>query len=252
EARASDRPPRGAARSPPRPRRAGSSVSEVAGHPVARGALLERGLLILADPRDLADPAAGVEVAAGRRADGARHVAFQEDPLALDLRVRDGHGREERLRVGMTGVRVEILGPGDLHDLPQVHDGDPGRDVLDDGQVVRDEEVRQVELLLEVFQEGDDLGLDGDVEGGHRLDRKSTRLNYSHVAISYAVFCLKKKKLLANVRKRDVNEKGVRPVDWEVFLAHDHESYVSWQEFLNNQETIGLDHHQLCEQVLGS
>src|SRR5690625_6247300 len=28
-----------------------------------------------------------------------------------------------------------------------------------------------------------------------RQDRKSTRLNSSHVAISYAVFCLKKKKL---------------------------------------------------------
>src|SRR5690606_41875438 len=28
----------------------------------------------------------------------------------------------------------------------------------------------------------------------HRLDRKSTRLNSSHVKISYAVFCLKKKK----------------------------------------------------------
>src|SRR6266513_2580900 len=28
----------------------------------------------------------------------------------------------------------------------------------------------------------------------HRLDRKSTRLNSSHVSISYAVFCLKKKK----------------------------------------------------------
>src|SRR5690625_6119398 len=27
------------------------------------------------------------------------------------------------------------------------------------------------------------------------IDRKSTRLNSSHVAISYAVFCLKKKKL---------------------------------------------------------
>src|SRR5699024_11253165 len=27
------------------------------------------------------------------------------------------------------------------------------------------------------------------------LDRKSTRLNSSHVSISYAVFCLKKKKL---------------------------------------------------------
>src|SRR2546426_8002511 len=32
----------------------------------------------------------------------------------------------------------------------------------------------------------------GDV--GPRLDRKSTRLNSSHLVISYAVFCLKKKK----------------------------------------------------------
>src|SRR5439155_19591260 len=31
------------------------------------------------------------------------------------------------------------------------------------------------------------------------LDRKSTRLNSSHVAISYAVFCLKKKKKQASV-----------------------------------------------------
>src|SRR5438552_14850778 len=29
---------------------------------------------------------------------------------------------------------------------------------------------------------------------GHRRDRKSTRLNSSHQIISYAVFCLKKKK----------------------------------------------------------
>src|SRR5215510_16161127 len=31
-----------------------------------------------------------------------------------------------------------------------------------------------------------------------RGDRKSTRLNSSHVAISYAVFCLKKKKKIKN------------------------------------------------------
>src|SRR5690349_22646726 len=35
------------------------------------------------------------------------------------------------------------------------------------------------------------------------IDRKSTRLNSSHVEISYAVFCLKKKRLnCANVRGR--------------------------------------------------
>src|SRR5690625_7133163 len=48
-------------------------------------------------------------------------------------------------------------------------------------------------------QEGVEDGA-GGVEGlelvlnVQRRDRKSTRLNSSHVAISYAVFCLKKKK----------------------------------------------------------
>src|SRR5215475_14816191 len=35
-------------------------------------------------------------------------------------------------------------------------------------------------------------------DGGLRRDRKSTRLNSSHVKISYAVFCLKKKKKKTN------------------------------------------------------
>src|SRR5438477_8860577 len=39
--------------------------------------------------------------------------------------------------------------------------------------------------LAERAQRGDDLG---------QRDRKSTRLNSSHMSISYAVFCLKKKK----------------------------------------------------------
>src|SRR5256886_5168190 len=41
----------------------------------------------------------------------------------------------------------------------------------------------------------------GDVTASH-ADRKSTRLNSSHSQISYAVFCLKKKKLL-HVRFHD-------------------------------------------------
>src|SRR2546426_9309189 len=35
---------------------------------------------------------------------------------------------------------------------------------------------------------------DAVVSDGRRIDRKSTRLNSSHLVISYAVFCLKKKK----------------------------------------------------------
>src|SRR2546430_8497595 len=48
-----------------------------------------------------------------------------------------------------------------------------------------------------------DHGLDHDAtrepRAAQRLDRKSTRLNSSHSQISYAVFCLKKKKTTLTV-----------------------------------------------------
>src|SRR5690349_22911450 len=40
-----------------------------------------------------------------------------------------------------------------------------------------------------------------------RSDRKSTRLNSSHVEISYAVFCLKKKKKKKKERKSEKKKK---------------------------------------------
>src|SRR5436190_5148211 len=40
------------------------------------------------------------------------------------------------------------------------------------------------------------------VNGADRTDRKSTRLNSSHTVISYAVFCLKKKKKIITVIKQ--------------------------------------------------
>src|SRR6266571_8181206 len=55
-----------------------------------------------------------------------------------------------------------------------------------------------------LFRTGRACGRGADGRGGRRLchdhqadtrpDRKSTRLNSSHMSISYAVFCLKKKK----------------------------------------------------------
>src|SRR5437660_6210372 len=50
------------------------------------------------------------------------------------------------------------------------------------------------ELVLLHAEVVADLVEDGAPHLGDQLDRKSTRLNSSHVAISYAVFCLKKKK----------------------------------------------------------
>src|SRR5207249_6213947 len=47
------------------------------------------------------------------------------------------------------------------------------------------------------------------------LDRKSTRLNSSHVSISYAVFCLKKK----TTCRRGLSW-GKQPGDWEARHRH--------------------------------
>src|SRR5256886_15757824 len=71
-----------------------------------------------------------------------------------------------------------------------VHRGVRGRaeppKVGDDDDAVTTD---RVEDLLETELRGD--GADGELLRG---DRKSTRLNSSHSQISYAVFCLKKKK----------------------------------------------------------
>src|SRR5439155_25067932 len=42
---------------------------------------------------------------------------------------------------------------------------------------------------------------------GGGADRKSTRLNSSHVAISYAVFCLKKKKKKSKMKRERIKRK---------------------------------------------
>src|SRR2546426_4563213 len=60
------------------------------------------------------------------------------------------------------------------------------------------------------FAVGDD-GLLRDADNARTIDRKSTRLNSSHLVISYAVFCLKKKKTTA-----------VRSMTTRLFLTSGH------------------------------
>src|SRR5262245_62218871 len=84
-----------------------------------------------------------------------------------------------------------------LHSSPTRRSSD-----LDD--VVQERQPRQLHARMQSRPAGDfeqvpEQSEAGDV--GHRMheisrrsDRKSTRLNSSHLGISYAVFCLKKKK----------------------------------------------------------
>src|SRR5699024_8416822 len=71
-----------------------------------------------------------------------------------------------------------------------------------------DEIIEALEQLVdsenEISREDEALYLPDEIAGrkvswGYRSDRKSTRLNSSHVSISYAVFCLKKKILITQI-----------------------------------------------------
>src|SRR5690349_23952753 len=55
---------------------------------------------------------------------------------------------------------------------------------------------------------------------GGRADRKSTRLNSSHVEISYAVFCLKKKKIdIIAVNEHHQTAYGIMPSPYQIVSA---------------------------------
>ena len=129
--------------------------------------ILEQRLDLGADL--LRDRAAGAEAAAGGRVDRARDVALEHDPLVLAARDRLRVRREERHRVRVERPAEELLRGRQLDDLAEVHHRDSVGDVADDGEVVGDEEVRQVEVLLQLDEEVQHLRLDRDVERRHRL-----------------------------------------------------------------------------------
>src|SRR5690606_40290708 len=86
-----------------------------------------------------------------------------------------------------------------LHDARPISNGD----IVTAGLRQRDLN-RFVRFPQAVIQrrdrDGCGVGADGDDYGAAKGDRKSTRLNSSHVKISYAVFCLKKKLPVADGR----------------------------------------------------
>ena len=70
---------------------------------------------------------------------------------------------------GCCGFAKQIGARGELDDLAEIHDGDAVAEVLDRREVVRDEQAREAELVLQVAQQIEDRRLDRDVECRDRL-----------------------------------------------------------------------------------
>ena len=84
------------------------------------------------------------------------------DPLALPLAVgvRNRYGGEQRLRIQVQRPSEHGCAVAHLHDPAAAHDGHAVAQVADHAQVVGDEQVRQLEVALQVLQQVDDLRLD--------------------------------------------------------------------------------------------
>ena len=71
--------------------------------------------------------------------------------------------------VVVAGVIENIVNRTFFNDYAPVEDVEPFSDLPDDSEVVRDEEVRDAELVSELAEEVEDLRLDRDVQRRHRL-----------------------------------------------------------------------------------
>ena len=139
----------------------------VAGDEVARRHFLPFRHGVLADFG--AVRAARVEFAALRRVDRAGDIAFQNPQLAVLLHVRGRNRGHQRLGVRVQRVIKQLLRVRQFDHVAQIHDADSVGNVLDNGKIVRDEQIGQVALFLQIGQQVDNLALDGHVQRGNRL-----------------------------------------------------------------------------------
>ena len=66
--------------------------------------------------------------------------------------------------IRVPGLTAESFSVANLDEFAQVHDANPITHMLDRGQVVADQEIRDPELTLQIFQEIENLRTDGDIE----------------------------------------------------------------------------------------
>ena len=114
-------------------------------------------------------PASRVKAATAGRIGGIRRFSGEQHPPAPQLWVGGWDGCEECLGVWVLWRTKDGLGGGKLNNLAYVHHRRAIAEILHHREVVSDEEIRQVEVLLKLFQETENLRLHRYVEGGDAL-----------------------------------------------------------------------------------
>ena len=87
-----------------------------------------------------------------------------------------------------SGVGVQLGRRREFNDPPQVHDRHAVADVFDHTQVVRDEQIGQAEVSLQVLQQIDDLRLNRHVQRRDRLIANDEERRSAHFAAQSSAF----------------------------------------------------------------
>src|SRR5438445_8306075 len=112
--------------------------------------------------------AARMKSAAGGRIYRVRHLTRHR--LALSAGHLDARDRvEQQARIRVARCCKEPLGSSDFDEPPEIHDTDAVRHLIDDREIMRDEQIGQTELALQILHQVEDLRLDRDVEGRSRF-----------------------------------------------------------------------------------
>ncbi len=88
-----------------------------------------------------------------------RRFAIGNDVINFDCWIWDWNAGEQKLRVWVSGARIEIVRWCHLADLAEIHDCDSIADVFDDSKIVCDKNKRETVFLLQVFEQIQNLGL---------------------------------------------------------------------------------------------
>ena len=102
------------------------------------------------------------------------------DLQIVDFRDHRGSGRrqhgaparlrgQELARIGVLRIGEDLLDRALLHDMAPGHDADPLGHLAHDIEIMGDEQQRHAKPRLEVLQQPQNLGLDGDIQRRGRL-----------------------------------------------------------------------------------
>jgi hypothetical protein len=110
-----------------------------------------------------------VKVASRGRIGCGGDFPFKPHGRFAQLWVWDGVGFPEHLRIRVQGRFEDLLSLSLFHNSPKIHNGDSLAEISHDPQIVGDEHEAERVGLLELLEQNQDLGLDGNIKRAHGL-----------------------------------------------------------------------------------